>query len=275
MTTPVASVVTPVYNAGPRLDEAVACVARQTFTGWEHVIVDDGSTDLPTRRALDRAAAQPGVVVHRTENRGPAAARNVAIEHARGAYVLPLDADDTLAPTFLARTCAALDGSPEVGVVHTWVGLVGGHTGTWRTGPFAIPALLARCTLHVSALYRRELWVNAGGYDPAFQERGEDWDFWIRLAAAGAIAREVPEALAFYRRTTGGREDAARAPGVSAAVMRRLATKHRRLYEAHVPEVAAALFEEVTQLAGGLERIYGNPVVRAAVWARRLAGRSA
>jgi len=57
--------------------------------------------------------------------------------------------------------------------------------------------------------------------------------------------------------------------------MRRLATKHRRLYEAHVPEVAAALFEEVTQLAGGLERIYGNPVVRAAVWARRLAGRSA
>jgi glycosyltransferase involved in cell wall biosynthesis len=89
--------------------------------------------------------------VRRTANRGPAAARNEALGAAAGAYVLPLDADDYLDPAFLARTVPILDAEPGVGIVHTWVGLVGGHVGTWKTGPATIPALLARCTLHVTS----------------------------------------------------------------------------------------------------------------------------
>jgi len=268
MTAPLVSVVTPVFDAGAALEQALASVSGQSFTDWEHVVVDDGSTDAVTRRVLGRAASRPKVTVLRTENRGPAAARNHAVARARGRYVVPLDADDYLAKTFLARTVPVLEREPAVGVVHSDVRLVGGHAGIWRTGPFAIPDLLARCTVHVTSLFRRELADEVGGWDPAFGEAGEDWDFWIRLAAHGVRAHGVREALAFYRRSAGSREDAARASGRSVAALRRLLTKHAALYEAHAPEVIVAMFEEVTRLGQSLQRIYAHPLVRLAVRAR-------
>lgn len=270
MTEPIVSVVTPVFNAGAALEQALASVTGQSFPDWEHVVVDDGSTDGVTRRILDAAPSHPRVVVVRSENRGPAAARNLAVARARGRYLLALDADDYLAPSFLARTVPLLEHDGAVGVVHTWVRLVGGHVGTWKTGPFALPALLARCTLHVSSLVRRDLWEAAGGLDPSFTETGEDWDFWIRLAARGVVAREVPEVLASYRRTRGSREDTARGTGGTGAVMQRLLAKHHDLYAAHAPEVIALLFEEVTTLGRSLQRIYHNPLVRWAVLARAM-----
>jgi glycosyltransferase involved in cell wall biosynthesis len=273
MTAPRVSVITPVFDTGAAaLEQMLASVAAQSFDDWEHVLVDDGSTDAQTRRILDGAASRPKTTVVRTENRGPAAARNHAIAQARGRYILPLDADDWLHATFLARTVPLLDAEPGVGIVHTWVGLAGGHVGVWKTGPATIPALLARCTLHVTSLFRRELCDPADGFDPSFVETGEDWDFWIRLAARGVEARCVAEVLAYYRRTPGSRDDAARAPARADAVMRRLLAKHAALYAAHAPDVIAALFLEVTQLGKSLQRMYANPLVRAALRARDLVG---
>jgi glycosyltransferase involved in cell wall biosynthesis len=274
MTAPRVSVITPVFDTGAALEPMFASVAAQTYADWEHVVVDDGSTDPTTQRLLDAAASRPKTTVRRTANRGPAAARNEALATAQGAYVLPLDADDYLDAAFLAKTVPILDATLDVGIVHTWVGLVGGHVGTWKTGPATIPALLARCTLHVTSLFRRALVDPADAFDASFVETGEDWDFWIRLAARGVVAREVPEVLAYYRRTAGSRDDAARGPERADAVMRRLLAKHRELYAAHAPEVIAALFREVTQLGKSLQRVYANPLVRAAVHARELLGRS-
>jgi len=270
MTQPIVSVVTPVFNSGASLEQTLASVAAQSFTDWEHVVVDDGSTDAVTRRVLDAAASRPQVVVVRSENCGPAAARNLAVTRARGRYLLPLDADDYLASGFLAHTVPILERDASVGVVHTWVRLVGGHVGTWKTGPFTLPALLARCTVHVSTLVRRDLWESVGGLDPSFVETGEDWDFWIRLAARGVRAQAVPETLAFYRRSPGSRDDRAREGDTAGAVMRRLLAKHPDLYAAHGPGVITALFEEVTRLGKSLQRAYANPLVRLWIEARAL-----
>ena len=165
MTTPAVSIITPVFNAGRPLAHTLRSVAAQTLEDWQHVIVDDGSTDPTTARLLEAAGAQARTTVIRTENRGPATARNTAVANARGRYLVFLDADDHLAPEFLAKTVAVLEAEPDVGVVHTWVALVGGHQGVWRTGPFALPDLLARCTIHVTALVRRELFGAVGGFD--------------------------------------------------------------------------------------------------------------
>jgi glycosyltransferase involved in cell wall biosynthesis len=268
---PAVSVVTPVFNAGAALARTIDSVAAQSHRDWEHVLVDDGSTDATTRRILDDVGRRPGVTVIRTENRGPAHARNLAITRSRGHYVLPLDADDTLDPDFLARTVSVLDAEPAVGLVHPWIRLTGGHVGVWRTGPFTLPALLARCTVHVTCLFRRELWDAVGGFDPAFVETGEDWDFWIRLAARGVVAREVPEVLASYTRRPGSRDDTARGDGGAGAVMQRLLAKHQALHATHHPEVIARLFDEVTRLGRTLQRIYALPLVGAVVRARRWA----
>ena len=268
MTTPRISVIMPVFNAGADLERALASVAAQRRDDVEVVCVDDGSTDPATIAALDAAAKRPGVTVYRTPNRGPSAARNLAIEHARGIYVLPLDADDWLAPDYLAKTVPVLDAEPDVGIVHTWIGLVGGHHGVWRTGRFALPELLVRCTIHVTALYRRALWVDVGGYDPAFVETAEDWDFWLRAVSRGWAAREVPEVLAYYQRSVTSRERKARQPDVSGRGMRRIVTKHRALYEQHLEAALVGMYEHLAATSLTLERFYGNPAVRTALRVR-------
>jgi glycosyltransferase involved in cell wall biosynthesis len=265
VTPPRISVITPVLNAGADLERALASVAAQGRDDVEVVCVDDGSTGASTIAILDAAAKRPGITVHRTENRGPSAARNLAVEHARGEYILPLDADDWLAPDYLAKTVPILDAEPEVGIVHTWIGLVGGHHGVWKTGRFALPDLLVRCTIHVTSLYRRALWVDVGGYDPAFVETAEDWDFWLRAVSRGWKAREVSEVLAYYQRSATSRERKARQPGISGRVMRRIVTKHRALYGEHLEEALVGMYEHLAATSLTLERFYGNPALRAAL----------
>ena len=96
---PAVSVVIPCYNQGQYLAEAVASVNAQTFTDWEIVVVDDGSTDPTTQRLLT-AFTHPRARLVRSANGGLAAARNLGISHAAGRFILPLDCDDRIAPTY-------------------------------------------------------------------------------------------------------------------------------------------------------------------------------
>jgi len=155
-----------------------------------------------------------------------------------------------------------------VGIVHTWIGLAGGHYGVWRTGPLTLPDLLDRCTVHETALYRRALWVDVGGYDAEFLDTAEDWDFWLRAVARGWTARAVPEVLAYYQRSAGSRERKARQPGISGRVMRQIVTKHRALYAQHLEDAFAGMYEHLTATSLTLERFYANPAVRAALRVR-------
>lgn len=267
---PTVSVIMPVYNAGRYLDRAIKSVFAQTYRDWELVIVDDGSTQSATRQQLDAVAAHPNVTVHHQTNRGPAHARNFAIAEARGRYICPLDADDWLHPRFLQETAKALDNGPAFAIAHTWVRKVGAHTGVWRTGPFDLPVLLGRCTLHVTALYRRPVWMAVGGYDAQFKESAEDWDFWISAAARGYHACEVPETLAYYRRSASGREYRARDPEVAAKLMRSLVAKHRPLYQQHLDAILADVYAERASTARLLDRFYQLPGIRLAVKAREV-----
>jgi len=262
---PRVSIVVPVYNAGGFLARALRSASAQSYRDFETVVVDDGSTDARTLTILDAAERQGTVAVHRTPNRGVAAARNLAVERARGAFILPLDADDCLRTGFLEKTVLVLEENPEIAIVHTWVELIGGHHGLWRTGEFSVRALLSRCTIHVTSLYRREVWADVGGYDPSFTEGAEDWDFWLSAAARGWRARGIPEPLTQYRRRPGSRELGARAAGVSARVMRRLIAKHRPAYEAHFDDALADLYEHHSAVCLSLERVYNNPAVRLAL----------
>lgn len=99
---PLVSVVIPVYNGAASLDTAVSSVLRQSLTDLEILIVDDGSTDQTGTVAHGLAARDPRIRVIRLPcNRGQAAARNVAVERARGRWIAPLDADDEIAASRL------------------------------------------------------------------------------------------------------------------------------------------------------------------------------
>jgi glycosyltransferase involved in cell wall biosynthesis len=107
-----------VYNAAPYLSEAVRSVLGQDYPSFELILCDDGSKDSSYKIASRFAAQDSRIKVLRNSgNKGPAAARNKILLHARGEYFAPHDADDLMLAGRLSESCRILKNHPEVGVV--------------------------------------------------------------------------------------------------------------------------------------------------------------
>ncbi|MBQ6527691.1 MAG: glycosyltransferase family 2 protein, partial [Clostridia bacterium] len=104
---PLVSVIMPCYNDGKYIAESVASLSGQTYSNLELIIIDDGSDDPETVAALDKIAFPKLKVLH-TNHVGPAGARNCGIAQAKGVYILPLDADDTIDPSYIAKAVAVM-----------------------------------------------------------------------------------------------------------------------------------------------------------------------
>jgi len=237
MESPKVSVIVPCFNHGAFLEEAVDSVFAQTCQDFEIIVVDDGSTDPATQRLFARFR-RPRTQVLRSEHRGVAAARNLAIQQSRGRYISALDADDRLHPEFLARTTALLDADPGLAFCSTWLETFGGESWVWRPERCDLPALLAECVVLTAAPVRREAVLAVGGYDGERCAAGdEDWDLWLSLVERGLAGTIIPEVLFFYRRVPGSRSESCARGETRLALWRNLLAKHRASYLAHASEV--------------------------------------
>lgn len=240
-TRPLVSVIIPCYNHGRYLPEAVASVVSQTIGAWEIIIVDDGSSDdtpAVARKLIARYSGRPLRLITQ-RNRGPGASRNAGIAASAAPYILPLDADDLVAPTMLERTVAVLEARPEVGFVTTDVRFFGAETGGWSGGEPTQERLIYDCRMVVTTLFRREAWRRAGGFNEQRALQGyEDWDFWLRLAEQGWLGSRVPESLMWYRRFPGS--VLSRAQRNDLLYRAQAAFDHPALYPAHFRAWAAS-----------------------------------
>jgi glycosyltransferase involved in cell wall biosynthesis len=193
---PKVSVVMPVYNTGPYIDEALAAMRAQTLGDFELIVINDGSTD-DTAERVERAG-DPRIRLVRTEHAGLVAAENLGLELAEGEYISRCDGDDIALPRLLERQADVLDRHPRTAAVSVWVRRFGGSQYATRipTDPVTLRRLLRRKSiLQMPVMYRRDAAREVGGY------RGvvwEDWDLWIRLAARWDV-ETVPEYLALMR----------------------------------------------------------------------------
>jgi glycosyltransferase involved in cell wall biosynthesis len=140
--------------------------------------------------------------VRHAQNRGLAAARNTGFRESSAPLVLPLDADDLLAPTCLREMSEAFAVNPATACVFGNFELFGAQSGLreYRAEP------LAALTRHqwlpgAGVMMRRVVWERAGGYceDAALRGGNEDWDFWLSAAEHGFSAVHLPRALYRYR----------------------------------------------------------------------------
>ncbi|HVX12436.1 MAG TPA: glycosyltransferase [Pirellulales bacterium] len=203
MTDPLVSVVIPCYNQAEFLPLAIDSVLAQSYGSIELVVVDDGSTDN-TPAVLAAYAGRVKAV--RQINAGLAAARNAGLAVATGELVAFLDSDDVLFPDTIERHVAALTSHPEASVSY------GGCVSIDNAGielervtakPLpddAFASLLAanRFPVH-AAMVRRAAADEVGNFDSALRAC-EDWDWWIRLAAAGHRFVSTNGAWVGYRR---------------------------------------------------------------------------
>jgi len=211
------SVIVPCFNHGEFLTEVVGSVNNIKRDDIQLIVVDDGSTDERTRKEMDTLYAQ-GTRVIRQENKGLAAARNAAVLASHGDYIFPLDADDRMRADWIDRGIGILESDPRVGVVYGDAQCFGTRTDRWHVGPFDPERLLFSNFIHASALYRRFVWEQNGGYDGTMPVQGlEDWDFWLGALEHGWRFAYVPEVFFDYRRaeesmitSTAGFEDQVR-----------------------------------------------------------------
>ncbi|MDD2364865.1 MAG: glycosyltransferase family A protein [Desulfuromonadaceae bacterium] len=233
---PKVSVIIPCYNHGAFLEETVASVLSQTFQEYEIIIVNDGSDDEATNRLLSNYSKPRTIVIH-TENKGVASARNTAIMSAVGKYILPLDADDLIAPTYIEKAVEVLDKQSQTGIVYCLAECFGARQGSWCVPDFSIKGMLFTNLIFCSAMYRKKDWEKVGGYNPNMASGWEDWDFWLSLLELDCGVYRIPEVLFYYRIAEGSRER-------TLNLEKRIAL-HRQLMENHsklfVSQVASLL----------------------------------
>jgi len=227
---PLVSVVMPCFNQGRFIAEAIASVHAQTVDDVEIVVVEDCSTDGFTRDVVRTLSCARTTTILHDVNRGVAAARNTGIRAARGVYVLPLDADDRLAPEFVARTLAVLE-SGRADVVYSRVRYFGTRTGDSAVEPFSVRGMLRHNLVVNTALYRKAAWAEVGGYASVMQAGLEDWEFWLSLLERGNRFLRVESPLFLYRQHGPSRSHSANE--AQARLRESIFARHRDLYRRH------------------------------------------
>jgi glycosyltransferase involved in cell wall biosynthesis len=196
------AVIIPFHDDVDTLEDAIRSVRDQDVPA-QLIVVDDGSLSPGAGQLLGRVQ-RDGVIVFHQDNAGPAAARTAGVRAASTDYVLPLDADDELAPGALRRLRDVLDTHPEVVAAWGSVRHFGAVAYAQRSRAWLDPWQVSyQNHLPLSALYRRDAVLEAGAWQ--FQGGYEDWDLWMALAERGWKGIGVPEVTGFYRVHSGRR----------------------------------------------------------------------
>jgi glycosyltransferase involved in cell wall biosynthesis len=197
---PSISVVMPVHNARPFLDESIRSILEQTLRDFEFVIVDDASTDGSVELLRAWAARDGRIRLHESCQRlGLSGSSNAVVLNARAPIVARMDADDVAHPDRLRRQWSVLQGRPDVAVVGTLCdgidasGRVVRPRDRWRLVRHSVYIPFP----HGSAMFRRDVFDQIGGYDEE-SAGGEDQALFSRMAARGRVVT-LPDTLYSYR----------------------------------------------------------------------------
>jgi len=221
------NVVIPCHNYGRYLRETVESVLASD-ADYEIHIVDDASSDETPGIAASLARKYPHIqYLHNEEKRGPGYSRNRGIAAMESEFVVLLDADDRIGPDYLYRAGQQL--ARGVDVVNPDAVLFGATQDRWVVPEVTtLKMLLQRNSVHCCSAFRRQLWSRMGGIDeqmPCWM----DYEFWIRLAAAGARIQGLHGDHFFHRRH--GDSLSSYAATIQHELRQYLRQKHTHLFE--------------------------------------------
>ncbi|MEK7152908.1 MAG: glycosyltransferase, partial [Patescibacteria group bacterium] len=186
------SMVIPIYNTGPALDENLSAIEAQPFVhDHEVILVDDGSTDELTLEIIEDAKRKYSHIGHIAieGNSGVQIARSTGVRTAKYKYVQTIDGDDKLNTsaavlengTFADIAIAAMESDGDIAFVHPFSAMFGDYEGPTITSyPISGEQVLEKHHMYTSIVYRKEDGVDSGLYHPAIK-KWQDWSFAIAL----------------------------------------------------------------------------------------------
>lgn len=206
---PLVTIITPVYNAARWLPEALASVRAQTFTDWEHILVDDGSTDGSLAIVESAVAQDERFRSLPTSHKGCLAVlRNLALDVARGRYIAFIDADDLWLPEKLARSVDWMATHGHGFIYHDYRHFfrTGGGVGAVVAGPEEL-SLRTQHTRRgvncVGVVIDRELIPEFRFREGLYPYHHEDFIAWLSLIQRGYTGYRLPADLGRYRLSKG------------------------------------------------------------------------
>mgnify|MGYP005748391139 CR=1 FL=1 len=209
-TTPLVSVIIPVYNGANYIAESIASILQQDYQALEVIVIDDGSTD--TTAEIVQNIADPRVIYKCQQNSGSAVARNLGIRLARGDFIAFNDSDDLWAPHRLQQQVNYLLQHPDCQAVcgrfksvDISYSLEDAKQEQYQTAPVEDPGksgwmylkLLEISCFHIITLLVRRQALLQVSFNPDYR-RGQDFDFWLQLANKVQI-QQLDNLYAFYR----------------------------------------------------------------------------
>lgn len=228
------SIIIPCYNKASFLGETLDSVAAQSYPNLEIVVVDDESPDN-TREVVEMYKGRMTnlVYMHQT-NQGPSAARNNGIRNSKGEYVMALDADDKLAPTYVEKCVEYLERHPECKLVYSKADMFGTQYGPWNLPEYSFEKLLWDNMINYCALYRRKDFPSCG-YNTNMVKGLEDWDFWITLLHPEDKVHRIDEVLFHWRTQPVSRTFDAEQH--ERELMRQIYHNHKEVYEPYMEDI--------------------------------------
>lgn len=203
---PEVSVILPAYNCGRFLKEAVESVLHQTFSNFELIILNDGSTD-DTETIIHLIKDKRIVYVKNDENKGLVYTLNRGIDLARGGYIARMDGDDICLPERFENQKTYLDQNKNTAAVASTIVFInenGTKTGEWKIDQHTISNDQIRkimpyenCIAHPSVMIRSEI-LKVFQYKPC-QKNIEDYDLWLRMLNRGLYISKIDKPLLLYR----------------------------------------------------------------------------
>ena len=198
------SVVIPCYNYGDKVGRAIESACNQTVKPLEIIVVDDGSDQVESDRALDAVAVArrkfPELEIRLVakDNGGVATARNVGVQEATGRLICCIDADDAIEPDFLSYCQRAFSEDRSLGIAYTGILAIdkdsNQEVSKWPP-EFNYGDQVNRYNqIPTCCVYKKEMWERLGGYRQRYAPGGagaEDAEFWLRAGAYGFDAKKV------------------------------------------------------------------------------------
>jgi glycosyltransferase involved in cell wall biosynthesis len=226
---PLVSVIIPCYNYGKYVLSAINSALNANYPNVEVIVVNDCSTDSYTNKVLSYVDKYMEVqVINHEKNKGLPCARNTAIKAAKGKYIVPLDADDTIEPNFIPKTVSVLEKNPRLGFCSTGRRHFGREKLIHIPEQYNFYKLLFKNLCSVTSLVRKKAWEEVGGFNEKMTDGYEDWDFWICLGEKGWYGHRIPNILFNYRKH--GKSMITDSKKKHDQLVRQIRNNHRKLF---------------------------------------------
>lgn len=205
---PLISVMMPAYNAGLHISAAIDSVINQSYSNWELIVVDDGSTDNTQDIIKKYAAADGRVKPIFAKHGGRGKARNLCLANCGGDFIAMLDSDDIAISTRFEKQADFLLNNPDIAAVggqcYSFTDIPVADAGKvipWPTSPDVVRSWFDSGKMGIAncaAMVRKDVFKKYGAYDERLL-RAQDYGFFRRLVSKGVALAALPDFVLFYR----------------------------------------------------------------------------